>query len=231
MRCGARRRCAGQHRGDHGQRDRADRQVDVEHPAPRQVVDEEPADQRADHAGHPEHAAEQALVAAAVPGRDDVGDDRLRARQQAAAADALHRAEHDQLEHGLGQPAQRRPDEEDDDRGLEEHLAPVQVAQLAPQRRGHGGRQQVGGHHPRQVGQPVQVAGDRGQRGRHDRLVQRGQQHPEQQRADDDQCPLLAQLAVLVRCHCSSLAQILPTSSPSPGLAHERGGQRRTLYR
>ncbi len=220
----------GQHRGDHRQRDRADRQVDVEHPPPRQVVDEEPADQRADHAGHPEHAAEQALIAAAVPGRDDVGDDRLRPCQQAAAADALHRAEHDQYQNGVGQPAQRRPDEEDDDRRLEEHLAPVQVAQLAPQRRGHGGRQQVGGHHPRQVGQPVQVAGDRGQRGRHDRLVQRGQQHPEQQRADDDQCPPLAQLAVLVRFHCSSLAQILHIIA-EPRLSARAGRQRRTLYR
>ena len=87
----------GQHRRDHGQRHDADRQVDVEHPAPRQVVHEEPADQRAEDAGHAEHAAEQALVAASFPGRHHVGDDRLRAGQQAAAADALDRAERDQL--------------------------------------------------------------------------------------------------------------------------------------
>src|SRR5262249_52352219 len=185
--------------GNEDRGDGADGQFEEDPPAPRRVGDEDPADQRAENAGDPEHAAEQALVTAAVPGRDDVGDDRLRAGQQAAAADSLHRAEGDQLEYGVGQAGNRRPDEEDDDRGFKERLAPVQVTELAPQRRGYGGGQQVGGDHPRQVGQPVQVTGDRGQRGRHDRLVERRQQHPQQQRADDDEGPALAQLAGLMR--------------------------------
>jgi hypothetical protein len=40
----------------------------------------------------------------------------------------------------------------------------------------------------------VQVTGDRRQRRRHDRLVQRGQQHPQQQRADDDEPAALPDL-------------------------------------
>jgi hypothetical protein len=38
---------------------------------------------------------------------------------------------------------------------------------------------------------PVQVARDRGQRRRDDRLVKRGQQHPQQQSTDDHQYPPL----------------------------------------
>jgi hypothetical protein len=82
-------------------------------------------------------------------------------------------------------------DQEDHDGGLEEDLAAVLVAELAPQR-GRGGRgQDVGGDDPRQVRQAVQVAGDGRQRRGHDGLVQRGEQHPEQQRPDDHQQPPL----------------------------------------
>ena len=44
------------------ERDAADRQVDVEDPAPREVVDEEAAEQRADHGRDAEDGAEEALV-------------------------------------------------------------------------------------------------------------------------------------------------------------------------
>jgi hypothetical protein len=90
---------AGQHSRRHHQGDDADRQVDVEHPPPRQVVHEEPANQRPEHAGHPERGAEDALVAAAFAGRHDVPDDGLRADDQPAAAEPLNRAERDQLDH------------------------------------------------------------------------------------------------------------------------------------
>ena len=87
----------------------------------------------------------------------------------------------------LRQAGQRGADQEDHDRGLEEHLPAVHVAELAPQRRGHRGGQQVRGDHPGQVRQPVQVTGDGRQRGRDDGLVEGGQQHAQQQRADDHQ--------------------------------------------
>ena len=43
-----------------------------------------------------EDSAHQALVLAALTGRDDVADDRLRERHQCAHAEALHRAARDE---------------------------------------------------------------------------------------------------------------------------------------
>ena len=148
---------------------------------------EEAADQRAGDARDAEHRAEQPHVAAAVARRHDVADRRLRAHHQPAAAQPLDRAERDQLGHPLREPAQRRADEEQDQRALQHDLAPVEVAELAVQRRHRRHRQQVGGDHPRQVLEPAELADDRRQRGRDDRLVQRRQQHHQHQAADDDQ--------------------------------------------
>ena len=171
---------------DHDEhRDHADRHVHVEDPAPREGLDEEAAEQRAGDAGDREHGADQAHVAAAVARRDDLGDDRLRADHQPARAEALQRAEGDQLAHRLAQARQQRAGQEDQDRGQEDGLAPVHVAELAVQRRRGRRRQQVGRHDPAQVVQPAEVADDRRQRGRDDRLVERGQEHAQHQRAED----------------------------------------------
>ena len=174
--------CRGQGKGDHGQGDRPQRQVHVEHPAPAEIVHEEAAQQRPGHAGHPEHRAERALVLAAFPRRHHVADDGLGQHDQSAAAQSLQGAEPDELQHGLGQAAQRRPDQEDHDRGLEQPLAAVLVAELAPHRGGGRGGQQVRGDHPGQVVQPAQVTDDRRQGGGHDGLVQRGEQDRQHQR-------------------------------------------------
>ena len=92
----------------------------------------------------PNTRAEQALVAAAVARRDEVADDGHRDDEQAAAAEPLDRAERDQLRHALRQPAQRRADEEEHERELEDALAAVEVAELPVQRPDHRRRQQVG---------------------------------------------------------------------------------------
>ena len=84
---------------DDDERDGADRDVDVEDPAPGELLDEDAAEQRPDDARHAEHRAEQPLVAAALAGRDDVADDRLRADHQPAAAETLDGPERDQLDH------------------------------------------------------------------------------------------------------------------------------------
>src|SRR2546423_89389 len=113
-------------------------QVEVERPPPGEIVDEEPADQRADDAGDPEHGAERALVLPPLARRDDVTHDRLGEHYEAAAADALDRAERDQLAHVLGQTGQRRANQEDDDGGDEQVFPAVLVAELAPHRGGGG---------------------------------------------------------------------------------------------
>lgn len=119
-----------QHGGDDDERDETDGEVDVEHPAPGELVDEQSAEQRAEHAGRAEHGAEESLVAAAFAGRDDVAHDRHRQHDQPAAAQALERAEADELGHVLGDATEDRADQEDDDGVLEELLAAVLVAEL-----------------------------------------------------------------------------------------------------
>jgi hypothetical protein len=137
----------------------------------------QPAQQRAGDAGDAEHGPEVALVAATLPGRDDVADDAEGDGEQAAAADALEGPEGDQLAHGLAQPGKGRPDQEDDDRDLEDQPAPVEVGDLAPQRRGRGRGEQVGGDDPRQLVQPAELADDARQGGADDALVEGEQQH------------------------------------------------------
>ena len=170
---------------DHGERDEADRQVDVEDPAPGEVVDEEAAEQRPDHGRDAEDPAEVALVAAAFAGRDDVPDHGDRDHDQAAGAEPLDRAETDQLGHVLAQPAQHRAGEEDHDRRLQHDLSAVEVAQLAVHRTDHRRGEQVRRDDPGELRDSSEVADDRRQRRRDDRLVERGEQQHEQERAED----------------------------------------------
>ena len=170
---------------DHRERERAEREVDVEDPAPGEVVDEEAADQRPDHRRDAEDAAEVPLIAAPIPRRDDVADHRRRGHHQPAAAETLQRAEGDQRRHVLGDPAQRRADEEENDRRLQNHLAPVQIPELPVQRRHDRRRQQVRGDHPRQMLDAAEIADDRRQRRRDDRLIERRKQQHQKQRRED----------------------------------------------
>ena len=180
---------------DHRQRKDAQRQVDVEDPAPGEVFDEEAAEQRPDHGRDAEDSAEEALVLAALTRRDDVADDGHRRHDQPAATDPLQGAECDQLAHVLREPAEGRADEEDHDRRLEDDPAPVEVAELAVERPDDGRGEQVRGHDPREMLDPAEVADDRRQRRRHDRLVERREQQDEHQRAEDQtdaRCLLVA---------------------------------------
>ncbi len=124
---------------------------------------------------------------AALAGRHDVADRRLGGDHQAAAAEPLDRPEGDELRHALREPAEHGPDEEDHERSLQHDLAPVEVAELAVERRHDRHREQVRGDDPRQVLEAAELADDRRQRGRHDRLVERRQQHHEHQPADDEE--------------------------------------------
>ncbi len=162
----------------------ADRHVDVEHPPPGNRLDEESSQQRSGDRGDRKHRAEQAQVATALAGRDDVGDDRLCPDHQPTGADSLHCAERDQLDHRLAEPGQQRPGQEDQDRGEEHGLAPVHVAELAVERRRRSRSQQIGRDDPGQMLEPAEVSDDGRQRGRDDRLVERRQEHPEHQRAE-----------------------------------------------
>ena len=165
----------------------ADGKVDVEDPPPRQVFGEHPAEQRPGDRGQGEGGSEVALVAAPLPGRDDVGDDRHGHGHEPAGPQALDAPEGDQLAHVLAESGQCRADQEDHDGELEDALAPELVGQLAVERGGDGRRQQVGGHHPAHVVETVEAVDDGRQRGADDGLVEGGQEHAEHQAAEDDQ--------------------------------------------
>ena len=137
-----------------------DGQVDVEDPAPRQIVRQEPAQQRANDACEGEHRAQVALIAPPLPRRQNVTDDRHGQRDQPTCAQPLQRPEHDQLHHVLSDPAQGGTDQEDQDRGLEDLLAAVDVADLSVQRHRHRRGQHVGRHHPRQAVDTTELADD-----------------------------------------------------------------------
>ncbi len=140
-----------------------------------------PPSQRAGDGGEHHHDHHVAHVTPALARRHDVAQGGHRADHQPAGAQALDGPEGDQLGHRLRQAGQRRPDQEDHDREDEELLPPVHVAELAVERRGDQGREDVGGHHPGQVRHPAEVADDPRQRGAHDQVVEHGQQDGEQQ--------------------------------------------------
>ena len=71
------------------------------------VVGQEATQRRADEGGDAEHGAEQALVLAALLGREQVADDGQRDREDRAGAEALDAAEGDQLLHRLAESAHR----------------------------------------------------------------------------------------------------------------------------
>ncbi len=143
-----------EYRADHQQREQAERQVDIEDPAPGGVLHQKTADQRADHRRQAENAAEQPLIAAAVGGRDDVGDRRHADHHQAAAAEPLQAAHQHQLGHILRQPAERGADEKQPNRHLQHDFAAEQIAKFTVQRHRDGGAEDIGGDHQESLSSP-----------------------------------------------------------------------------
>ena len=82
-----------------------DRDVHEEDRAPVEVLEQEAAGDRAEHAGEPGRACPDADRLAALARREDVGDDRQRRRHDERAADAHERARRDEL---VGAARERR---------------------------------------------------------------------------------------------------------------------------
>ena len=181
-----------EHGGDDEEGGDAEREVDVEDPAPREALDEEAAEQGAGDAGDGEDPAEEAGVSAALAWRDDIGNDGHDEDHEPAAAEALDGAGDDEPIHRLRGAGKDRADEEHDDRDLEHRLAAVDVGDLAAVDVGDlapdwsGGRRgkQVGGDDPCELVEPAEVARNARERCAHDGLVQRGEE--EHERAHDE---------------------------------------------
>ena len=167
-----------------------DGDVDPERPPPGQIVGEVAAEQRPDDRRDTEHRAQNALVAASFAERNHLADERACGDGNPAAADPLQRACPDQHGHRLREPAQHRPDDEEHHRALEDPFAAIQVTELADQRGDDRRGQQVAGDHPRLMSGVAQVGDDGRQRGGDDGLVQRGEQHAQHDRHEDEVAPL-----------------------------------------
>jgi hypothetical protein len=168
------------------ERDEAEWQVDVEHPAPAGTLDEGAAQQRPDDRRDGEGGRDVALVATALARGDEVADRRHGERHQAARGDALHAAQHDELGDVLCRAAERGCEHEAAERDLEQPLAAMPVAELAPQRRGRGSGDDVGGDDPRDIAEAAEVGGDDREGRRKDRLVEDGREHREDDRGERD---------------------------------------------
>ena len=173
-----------EYRADHQQREQAERQIDIEDPAPGGVLHQKTADQRADHRREAKNAAEQPLIATTIGGWDDVGDRRHADHHQAAAAEPLQAAHQHQLGHVLRQPAEGGADEKQPNRHLQHDFATEQIAEFTVQRHRDGGAEDIGGDHPGKLVQPAQFADNRRQRGGDNGLIQRREQHHQQQCAE-----------------------------------------------
>ncbi len=180
-----------QHPVDHHQRNEPDRDVHVEDPAPpadpEDVVlpRQEAAHHRPEHARRGEDRHEVAHVARAFLRRHDVGQDGQRQREQPARAEPLERTERGEHVHRRGETAQRRPNDEDHDRDEEERLAAVDVRQLAVKRGGDGRGDQERRGDPGLDAEAVEIVPDAPDGGGDDGLVERGQEHAEQQPGED----------------------------------------------
>ena len=140
-----------QERAGHEEAEHADRQVDVEDPAPRPLVgqvaaDGGPEDRAEDEADAPHRHGEPALME-----REDLPEDRLRERNDRAAAETLEDARDDQRGEVGRRTGQERADHEQRGADEEEPLAAEQADQPAGGRNDHGVGGEVRRDHPRHL--------------------------------------------------------------------------------
>ena len=134
------------------ERDRAERQVDVERPRPAPGVDDPRADARAERGGQPADGAPQADHDGPLGRRKCRQHDRQRRRHEQRRADALHDARGDQPGDARREAAGQRAEQEDGDADAEDALSAVQVGEPARRHEQGGEDDRVGVEHPREVG-------------------------------------------------------------------------------
>jgi hypothetical protein len=164
---------------DHQSGDGQGKQQD-EAPSPSEPrgVDDHAADERTAQGRDRHDRTEVPGVGAALTRAGDRAEHRLRHREQAAGGDALDRAHGDQGAQIRGEGGARRPEDEDQDRGLRQALLVAVIGELAPDRSRdrHGDERRE--HDPqRAVRGRSETGGDRRQCVGHDhRARDRGEQ-------------------------------------------------------
>ena len=168
------------------QRRKPHRNVDPEDDRPMQMVGDQAAEQRAAAAGGGVGRGEVAVIAAALLGRDQIGEHDHAHGRQPAAAEAVQDAAQDQHQHVRRQRADQRAGHIGQDRDAQREPAPMDVRDLAVERDDRGRCQQIGGDQPGQVVHVAEIAPDRRQRRRQNGLVERAHER-RQQHAEHDQ--------------------------------------------
>ena len=146
------RACPGWGRGTSGCRktpaiegDDADRDVDPEHRAPREVLEQQAAGDRADGHGETGEAGPDGDRPAPLAGiAEHVGQDRQRRRHDQRAADAHERPAGDQVDGRRRQRRRGRADGEQHDADLQGALAAEAVAEAARREQQAGEDERVG---------------------------------------------------------------------------------------
>ena len=86
---------------DGGDGDDSHRQVHVETPAPGKIIGQPAAQGGAENGGRAENGGEQALILAALDGRENIADDGEHQSEHDARAETLQSAKDDQLAHAV----------------------------------------------------------------------------------------------------------------------------------
>ena len=167
--------------------ERADRHVDIEDPAPGDVVGQPAADHRAEHRPDHDGDAEQRHRRAALLDVVHVEQEALRKRHERRAEQALHQTERDDLAQRLRDAAKDGRDDETGDGGQEHALAAEAIGEEAGRRRHDRRGDDIGGQHPVDlVGARRDAALDIGQRDIGDGRVQRLHDHRKDHAGGDE---------------------------------------------
>ncbi len=160
-----------------------DRHVDQEHRAPPEVLEQEPAEQRAEGDSAADGSRPDADGPAALGRREDHGDDRQGHREHRGPADAHQRAGCDELLRGPGERAEDGGQGEQHQAEDQDAPAAVAIAEDSPREQQGREHQRVGVDRPDQLalGGP-QVLLDRLQGDVEDRVVQHHHQQADDQR-------------------------------------------------
>ena len=153
------------HDGDEKNRDRADRHVDEENPAPARLVGDVAAERRPQHRRDDGGDGRDAESRAALGRREGVEDDRLLIGLHPAAKEALRQTEDDELRQTAGYAAQKRAHREHADADQEIALAAQEIAEPAGDGEHDAVGDEIGGQRPcRFVRARRETAGDMRQR-------------------------------------------------------------------
>ena len=130
------------------ERQQAERKVDEEDPVPVVVVGDPAAERGADGRSDDDgHAVEREGLAAFFDG-EGVGEDRLFAGGESAAAETLQDAREDEQRERGRETAEQRADREHHHAGHVEALAAEAVGEPAGDGQNHGRRDEIAGQHP-----------------------------------------------------------------------------------